>query len=157
MSLLEGDGIPLALLYCVDATFASWACCRVKIPWLINVASTTSATNTSMVVIWTLKQTTQYNKYCIWIVKLGIQIKFNMALLENYQPRIIFESWYYVRRSIFLCYIIISCKFLVAFHPSAFKYLVWVAWIISARSSLHCSLACTTPTPHAIMPRSWKM
>jgi hypothetical protein len=60
MSLLEGDGIPLTLLYRVDATFAAWACCRVKTLLLVNVVSTTSATNTSLVVLQTLKQTTQY-------------------------------------------------------------------------------------------------
>jgi hypothetical protein len=31
VSLLEGDGIPLTLLYCTDATFASWVCCCINI------------------------------------------------------------------------------------------------------------------------------
>ncbi len=30
VSVPEGDGIPLTLLYCIDATFASWACHHVK-------------------------------------------------------------------------------------------------------------------------------
>jgi hypothetical protein len=67
---------------------------------LANVASTTSTTNTS-------KQTTQYNKYCIWILKLGIQIKFSMTLLEIYWPWIVSESWYYVRRLISLHHIVL--------------------------------------------------
>jgi hypothetical protein len=44
---------------------------------------------------------------------------------------------------------------------SAFAYPVRVAWITSARFSLHFSLACMlkgmAPTPHVVMPRSWKM
>jgi hypothetical protein len=58
MSLLEGDGIPLALLYHVDVTFTSWACQRVNTLRLANVASITLTTNTSLVVPRTLKQTT---------------------------------------------------------------------------------------------------
>jgi len=50
MSLREGGWDPLALLYCVNATFASWACHHVKTPQLVNVASTTSTTNTPLVV-----------------------------------------------------------------------------------------------------------
>jgi len=65
VSLLKGDGIPLALLCHIDATSTSWAYYRVKTLRLANVTSTTSATNTSLVVLRTLKQTTQYNKYCI--------------------------------------------------------------------------------------------
>ncbi len=30
VSLLEGDGIPLAFLYRIDVTFALWVCCHVK-------------------------------------------------------------------------------------------------------------------------------
>jgi hypothetical protein len=30
ISLLEGDGIPLAFLYWVDETSTSWACCHIK-------------------------------------------------------------------------------------------------------------------------------
>jgi hypothetical protein len=97
----------LAILYCINETFAWWVCRRIKTPQLANVASTTWATNTSLVVPQTLKQTTQYNKYCIWILKPIIQIKFSMALLETYQPWIIFESWYCVRRLISLCYIVL--------------------------------------------------
>jgi hypothetical protein len=103
ISLLEGDGIPLALLYCADATFASWACCRINTQQLANVVSTTLATNTSLAVPWTLQQTTQYNKYYIWNLKLLIQIKLSMTLLETYQPWIISESWYCVRRPISWC------------------------------------------------------
>jgi len=82
MSLLEGDGIPLALLYHIDATFASWACRRVNTLQLANASSTTSTMNTFLMVPWTLKQITQYNKYCIWNLKPKIQIKLSMALLE---------------------------------------------------------------------------
>jgi len=49
---------------------------------LANVASTSSTINTSLVVFQTLKQTLQYNKYYIWNLKLEIQIKLSMALLE---------------------------------------------------------------------------
>jgi len=46
-------------------TFVSWAYHHVKTTWLVNVASITSAINTSMVVPQTQKQTTKYNKYYI--------------------------------------------------------------------------------------------
>jgi len=46
----EGDGIPLTLLYHVDATSTSWAYNHIKTPQLTNVASTTSIINTSLVV-----------------------------------------------------------------------------------------------------------
>ncbi len=60
---------------------------------------------------------------------------------------------------------LIKCKLLVnLFHPttlSAFAYLTWVIWIIIARSSLCSTLAYTLkrmdPTPHEVMPRSWRM
>jgi hypothetical protein len=107
VSLLEGDGIPMALLYHVDATFASCACCCVKTLWLVNVTPITLATNTSLVVPRTLKQATQYNNYCIWILKPKIQIKFSRALLEICWPWIIFESWYCVRMPIFLHHIVL--------------------------------------------------
>jgi hypothetical protein len=61
VSLLEGDGIPLALLYYIDETFASWVHRHIKTLRLANVASTTLTANTSLVVFPTLKQTTQYN------------------------------------------------------------------------------------------------
>jgi len=53
-------GIPLLLLYRTNATSASWACHCIKTLGLINVVSTTLATNTSLVMPQTLKQTTQY-------------------------------------------------------------------------------------------------
>jgi len=74
----------MAFLYHANATFASMACCCVNIPQLANMVSTTLVTNTSLMVIQTLKQITQYNKYYIWNLKLGIQIKLNMALLKTY-------------------------------------------------------------------------
>jgi hypothetical protein len=88
-----------------------------------------------------------------------------MALSETYRPWIIFESWYCIRRPISLHRIILfdvdsqlcSIKVLL----SAFAYLARINRITSARSSSHCNLVCTlrgmAPTPHAIMPRSWKM
>jgi hypothetical protein len=83
MSLLEGDGIPLPLLYHINTTFASWACWRINTLWMANVAfDTTLTTNISLVVLQSLKQTTQYNKYCIWNLKPKIEINLNMALLE---------------------------------------------------------------------------
>jgi len=65
VSLREEDGIPSALMYCTDETFTSWACCHFKTLRLANVTSTTTTANTSLVVSPTIKQTTQYNKYCI--------------------------------------------------------------------------------------------
>jgi hypothetical protein len=50
VSVLEGDGIPLTLLYHVDATSTSWAYSHIKTPQLANVASTTSIINTCLVV-----------------------------------------------------------------------------------------------------------
>jgi hypothetical protein len=87
--------------------FGSWVCRHVKTSRLVNVMSIILATNTSLVVPWTLKQITQYNKYCIWILKPRIQIKFSTALLETYQPWIILKSWYCVRRKISLCCIVL--------------------------------------------------
>jgi hypothetical protein len=63
VSLLEGDRIPLTLLYRIDVTSLSWACHRINTLQLANVAYITSATNTYLMVPQTLKQTTQYNKY----------------------------------------------------------------------------------------------
>ncbi len=86
-------------------------------------------------------------------------------MLETYQPWIISKSWYYVRKLISLCRIVL---FDVDFQShfiqvtlNAFAYLVQVAQITSARYSL-CSklgymLRGMALTPHAIMPRSWKM
>jgi hypothetical protein len=54
-----------------------------------------------------LKQTTQYKKYCIWNIKLVVQIKFSMALLETYQTQIIFKSWYCIKKPISLRYIVL--------------------------------------------------
>jgi hypothetical protein len=82
VSLMEEDGIPLSFLYCIDATFTPWACQHVNTLRLANASSTISTTNTSLVVLQTLKQTTQYNKYYIWKLKPEIQIQLNMALLE---------------------------------------------------------------------------
>jgi hypothetical protein len=83
-----------------------------------------------LVVPWTSKQATQYNKYCIWIQKLGIQIKFSMALLETYWPWIVFESWYYLRRLISLHYIfLIDVNFQshsIQMFFNAFPYSVWM-------------------------------
>jgi hypothetical protein len=50
VSLSEGDGIPLTLLYHVDATSTSWAYSHIKTSQLTNFASTTSIINTSLVV-----------------------------------------------------------------------------------------------------------
>ncbi len=101
--IIEGGWHPLAFTYRANVTFASWAWCCIKTPQLAIIACTTLTTNTSLVVLQTLKQITQYNKYCIWILKPRIQIKFNMALLETYRPWIIFESWYCVKSLISLC------------------------------------------------------
>jgi hypothetical protein len=97
--------------------------------------------------------------------KTGIQLKFNMALLEIYRPWIIYESWYCVRRSISLCCIVLfdvdfqSCS--IQALLSAFAYLTRVVWITSARSALCFNLTYTlkgmAPTPHVVMARSWKM
>jgi len=153
---------PLALLYHIDATSTSCVCHRVNIPWLANATSITSATNTSLMVFRTLKQTTQYNKYCIWKLKPRIQSKLSMALLETYQPWIISKSWYYIRKPISLCRIAL---FNADFHScsiqaplNTFAYPVQVIRITSARSSSRSSLAYTlrriAPTPHTIMLRS---
>jgi hypothetical protein len=56
VSLVEGDEIPLALLYHIDATSTCWAFWHVNTPWLANVAFIASTTHTSLVVCWTLKQ-----------------------------------------------------------------------------------------------------
>jgi len=80
MALLEGDGIPVA--FCVDATFTSWVCRFINTPCLANVTPTTFTTNTSLMMPWTLKQTRQYNKYCMSNLKPEIQMKLSMALLE---------------------------------------------------------------------------
>jgi hypothetical protein len=101
--LPKEDGISLVLLYCVDATSTSWACCCVNTLWLVNVVSIASTTNTSLVMLQTLKQITRYNKYYIWNLKSKIQIKLSMALLKIYWPWIISKSWYCIRRPIFLC------------------------------------------------------
>jgi hypothetical protein len=108
------------------------------------------------------KTTTQYNKCCIWILKLRIQIKFSMAWLETYRSWIISESWYCVKRPISLHHTVLfhanfhSCS--VQAHLNAFVYLTRVVWITSARFSLRFSLVCTlkgmAPPPHVIMPRS---
>jgi hypothetical protein len=82
MSLLEGDGIPLALLYHINTTFAFWACWRINTLWLANVAFDTTLATNIFLVLQSLKQTTQYNKYCIWNLKPKIEIKLSMALLE---------------------------------------------------------------------------
>jgi len=165
VSLFKGDGIPLALLYRVDATSASWACYCVNTLQLASVASISSAINTTLVVLQTLKQTTQYNKYCIWILKPKIQVKFNMALLETYRPWIILESWYYITRPITLHRIVfIWCKLLVTLHPSIYE-----CFCISRlnRSNHKCKVFIVLPlglhierdgpTPHVIMPRSQRM
>jgi hypothetical protein len=130
-----------------------------KYPWLANVASIASATNTSLIVPRNLQQTTQYNKYYIWNLKPIIQIKLNMTLLETYWPWINFESWYYVRRLISLHWTILfnanfqSCSIQTPLR--AFAYPIWVIRITSARSSSHSNLAYTlrgmAPTPHVIM------
>jgi hypothetical protein len=65
VSLREEDGIPFALMHCTHETSTSWACCHIKTVQLANVTSTTITTNTSLVVFPTIKQITQYNKYCI--------------------------------------------------------------------------------------------
>jgi len=165
MSLLEGDGIPFALLYHTNATFASWAWRCENTSWLANVALIALAINISLVVLWTLKQTTQYNKYCIWNLKLVIQIKMSMALLEIYWPWIIFESWYCIRRLTSLRRNILfdadfqSCSIQVPLN--AFAYSAQIAQITSVRSSLCFNLAYMlkgmAPTPHAFMPWSWRM
>ncbi len=107
VSLLKWDGIPLALLYHVNATSTSWAQHCINTSWLANVASITLAINTPLEVPQTLKQTTQYNKYCIWNLKLVIWIKMSMGLVKIYLPWIISKSWYCIRRLIFLCGIIL--------------------------------------------------
>jgi hypothetical protein len=122
-SLLKGDEIPLALLYRYDATSTPWTCHHVNISRLANVASITSTTNTSLVVLQTLQQTTQYNKYCIWNLKLGIQIKLSMALLKLTDHD---HYWIMVLRkeaNFFMSNHIIQSKLLVVFHPSAFECL----------------------------------
>jgi hypothetical protein len=55
---------------------------RVNALRITNVASTSSAINTSLVVLRMLKQKIQYNKYCICNLKIQIQITLHMALLE---------------------------------------------------------------------------
>jgi len=103
VSLSNGDGIPLAFLYHVDATFASWVWRCINTLWLANTTSIGSTTNTSLMALQTLKQITQYNKYCIWNLKLIIQIKMNMTLLETYWPWIISKLRHCVKRPNFLC------------------------------------------------------
>jgi len=67
ISLPEGDGIPLALLYRVHATSMSWVYYHVKTPHLASVASTSSATNTSPVVFQTLKSKKKKKKKILQI------------------------------------------------------------------------------------------
>jgi len=105
-----------------DAAFASWACQRVNTPQLANVTfDTTLATNTSLMMFQSLKQTTQYNKYSIWNLKPRIQIKLSMALLEFIDH----ESFLiHGKNVIFLTlHHLIKCRFLVSFHPNVFEHL----------------------------------
>jgi hypothetical protein len=81
---IERGWDPIGLLYCTNATSASWACCCVNTSQLANATSIASATNTSLMVPWTLQQTIQYNKYYIWNLKPITQIKLNMTLLKTY-------------------------------------------------------------------------
>jgi hypothetical protein len=94
-------------LYHVNATFTSWAQHCINTSWLANVASIALAINTSFEVPQTLKQTTQYNKYCICLVIGQCCIHSIMGLVKIYLPWIISESWYCIRRPIFLCKIIL--------------------------------------------------
>jgi hypothetical protein len=82
-----------------------------------------------------------------------------------YQPWIIFYSWYCVRRLISLhCIILLDADFQfcsIQVLSNTFAYLVQVIWIATIKTSLHSTLAYMSkgmdPTPHVIMPRSWRM
>lgn len=82
VSLMKGDGILFTLLYCAATTYVASASQCVNTLWWANVAYITLTTNISLVVLQTLKQTKQNNKYGVWNLKLEIKIKLNMALLE---------------------------------------------------------------------------
>ncbi len=124
-----------------DATSTSWVCCRINTSWLANVMSTTLAINTSLTMPWTLQQTTQYYTqyytYCIWNLKLRIQIKLNMALLEIYWPWIICESWY--------CLIY---KFLGDFLKNIdLHHPLWCSFYMVS----NCDTWCNKKLPHVIL------
>ncbi len=60
--------------------------------------------------------------------------------------------------NLFTSQCLIWCKLLVMLHPSAFAYLVRITSVkSSSHSNLVCMLKGMAPTPHAIMPRSWRM
>jgi hypothetical protein len=164
-TIAGGGWDPIDLLYYTNVTSTSWVYRHINTPQLVNAASITSTTNTFLMVLRTLKQMTQYNKYYIWNLKLGIQSKLSMALLKTYQPWIIFESKYCIRKLISLCHIILFyanfqlCS--IQMPLNAFAYLTWVVRITNARSSSCSNLAYMlkgmAPTSHVIMPISWKM
>jgi hypothetical protein len=130
-----------------------------KNPTINNVVFKTLAINTSLAMPRTLKQTTQYNKYCIWILKPKIKKK-NVWHCWKFTDHE--YSWCCVRRPNSLCHTILfdaDFKLHSIQAPlSAFAYLVWVFWITSARSSSCSSLAYMlrgmAPTPHVVMPKS---
>jgi hypothetical protein len=134
VSLLEGDGIPLALLYHINVAFASWVCQCINTPQLANVAfDTTLATNTSLVALWSLKQTTQYRKYCIWNLKLRIQIKLSMLEFSSHESFLIHGK----NANLLTLHHLIRCRFFVSFHPNAFEHL---CILDSNRSNHNCKV-----------------
>jgi hypothetical protein len=74
------DPIRPLVLHCSNLCILGYQC--INTHWLANYAYITSTTNTSLIVLWTLKQTRPYNKYGIWDQKPKIKIKLSMALLE---------------------------------------------------------------------------
>jgi hypothetical protein len=139
----------------------SWVCQCVNTPRLTKVTSTTSAINTSLMVPWTLKQTTQYNKYYIWNLKLEIQIKLSMALLELINHESFFIHGIYKKADLPLPHHIINCRLLVAFHPNTFACFYILGFSRSNQNykvliTFHLSLTLKEmdPTPHVVMLRS---
>ncbi len=97
---------------------------------MANVVSITSTTNTSLVVLWTLKQTTKYNIYYIWIKKPWLQIKFNLALLEAFgiDSLLLTMNHFLIKvlrkeANFLMPHCFIWCKCLLMLHLSAFECL----------------------------------
>jgi len=91
--------------------------------------------------------------------------KIEYDIVGIYRPWIIYKSWYCIRRLIFLHHIVLldanfqSCSIQALLNT--FAYPTWIVQMTTARSSLRSTLAYMLkgmdPTPHAIMPRNWRM